>query len=844
MTERTVSIAIAISGQEQLSKVIQQQRQLLKNNKIDLSVNATGLDQAQKALAQSRAQTEAAVKDMRLLGDAVSSKAVPALAQYQNMLGAILTMGKATGQGIGSALKGVSAEFARQKTLAQFWGVGGLQMGVISLKSAFSGFLSGSGQGFTSWLQNSSAHLTAYRTQLVGATAVLVGMAAAAALSSKHSQNYIQSTLDSRLMARKLPDKAGAEAWIQSAQTTDWSAGRDSRMGVFQTVLSKNKAIGQKQAQKATEDIEKFYFANQEMLQKKGIASAEQLASEISAPQLSGDQAAKYEDIFGLGFSQISSTARLGRLSTEAKDINIDKAMQARPDEILTKRLGTATAAIGGSILPALNSVLGLFLKITDAVGAIPGLGAVIGWGAVLGGAATAGLVVVSMIGSLIPGLITVMGLLKNAAVATKLMAAAQWVLNVAMSANPLGIAIIAIAGLVAGLYILEKKFGLVTKAWQAFSGSSIGKGVIGYIENGKKAIGDMLGSLGKAYATGGLKGVLRLALDAMAANSPGLKVLLLIADFIRKLWVNSGALNKLFTTGLALWNKIADFFSWLLEKITGMIQWLRDGLGVTRSEAKAKMDKQASKEGLVWKDAIGDNPAQWYKNGVAAGVGASSDTLNRLKADYDRAPKGFFEALPGADSLRKAIENLTYALQHPVAAATAAASSAGGAIASASQSTMESDIKTVNQQIAAGQPVSSLSTDMGNPSGLLKIGYKALTGKDLWPSADVGGPITGSGGLVGHEGEEISPASVTAGGKTTLERINEIFSGGRVSGGQSINFAPVTTIILDIDQIDSDIDLERALAKAGDEFDRKLLFRLRNGLDSTSLRGLGYLRG
>ena len=78
-------------------------------------------------------------------------------------------------------------------------------------------------------------------------------------------------------MERKLSDKAGAEAWIQEAQGTDWSKGRESRMGVFQTVLSKNPYMGQKGAQKATEDIEKFFFANQEMLQKKGIQSAEDL---------------------------------------------------------------------------------------------------------------------------------------------------------------------------------------------------------------------------------------------------------------------------------------------------------------------------------------------------------------------------------------------------------------------------------------------------------------------------------------------------------------------------------------------------------------------------------------
>jgi hypothetical protein len=60
-------------------------------------------------------------------------------------------------------------------------------------------------------------------------------------------------------------------------------------MSVFQTVLSKNPYIGKKGAQKATEDIEKYFFANQEMLRKKGFESAEQLASAIPAPQLTGE---------------------------------------------------------------------------------------------------------------------------------------------------------------------------------------------------------------------------------------------------------------------------------------------------------------------------------------------------------------------------------------------------------------------------------------------------------------------------------------------------------------------------------------------------------------------------
>jgi hypothetical protein len=102
------------------------------------------------------------------------------------------------------------------------------------------------------------------------------------------------------------------------------------------------------------------------------------------------------------------------------------------------------------------------------------------------------------------------------------------------------------------------------------------------------------------------------------------------------------------------------------------------------------------------------------------------------------------------------------------------------------------------------------------------------------------GGTITGSGSIIGHAGEEVSPASVVVGAKSTLERMSEAAEGGR---GGSITVGD-TIINLHVDRIDSDIDLERALAKAGDEFDRLLMFKLRNLLDSGSLRGIGYLRG
>jgi len=70
---------------------------------------------------------------------------------------------------------------------------------------------------------------------------------------------------------------------------------------------------------------------------------------------------------------------------------------------------------------------------------------------------------------------------------------------------------------------------------------------------------------------------------------------------------------------------------------------------------------------------------------------------------------------------------------------------------------------------------------------------------------------------------------------------MTEAAAGSR--GGPNITIGG-TTININVDRMDSDIDLERALAKAGDEFDRQLMFKLRNLLDSNGLRNIAYMRG
>jgi len=988
MTERTVTIKIGTEGGDAvaslLAKLIKQRNSLRSKSSINLKVNADGIEQARKASEQIRAQSAGAIKDLGALGDAITSKAVAPWAQYQKLMGAALQASRAMGTGTVSALRAVSVEFDRQRTLALFWGTSGyIAIGLQSFKNNMGGFLASAGSGFTNWLKDASANLTQYRTALAASAAVLVGFAAAAGLSSKHAQNYITSTLDSRLMERKLTDKAGAAAWVESAQKTDWSAGRESRMGTFQTVLSKNQYMGQKSAQKATEDIEKFFFANQEMLKKKGYESAEQLASAVSAPVLSSEDATKFEDIFGLGFSTLTPQARLGRISTAApNDEELKKAEAARPNEILTKRLTATTASVGDAVLPVLNQVLGAFLDISGAIGKIPGLGPIIGWGTVLAGAASAGLIVVSMIGSMIPGLQLMYGLLKADTVARYANIAAQyamsaatlvsegimwasagamtalstlygllagsitlstiatWGLNAAMSAlavieaivaSPLLVPLAAVAVLIG---LVAYKTGILSALLKGFSSinlgevfKDLGKGDLGKVwkdlTKGFKlpSLAEMWGNLtsGMPDISGWLKNLkmpdmsqilpgakkaISIAFDVLTAASPLLKIIIIIVDFLKKLWQAGLNLNNLFGLGVSIWENLTNFLLGVWRAILDLPDKLKNAIwGKNGQESQnlqnAQQNAEANKLGnqvAADKNAPGKDASDEEKQAYAmkkaremypsktaysddALRGVANDIYNLLNARGGQDEQHYKEKLnlrsPEFGSTTPSKEDKTFT--GPVAAGEARDRYNQALVESGSQKVAVSKMtgnfftsfldvlsgKWSNQASATGTDAAtapkSLTVDdlqddtlyknklSGNQEYGKNIKSYLATGEtkiENWASLAKGGQIKATGSLIGHGGEEVSPADVTVGGKTTLEKINDIFSGGSISGqgGQPISISSPITV--NVAKMDGKADVKALVAQLGEEFDDKLLFRIRNKLDNTSTRSIAYMRG
>jgi hypothetical protein len=569
---------------------------------------------------------------------------------------------------------------------------------------------------------------------------------------------------------------------------------------------------------------------------------------------------------------------------------------------------------MGDAVLPPLLAIMNMFVKLSDIVGKIPGLGGALGWAAVLTGIAAAGLTVISVLAGLIGPLGMVIGLIKGAHLATVAFTAAQWLLNVALTANPVGVAIVAIVALIGVLYLLEKKFGIVTKAWNALKAG--------------------MSSLGGAFKDAGGMGVLKVGVEALVANNPMLKILLFQVDFLKKIWLGGDTLNKIMSGAMTIWQQMGMFFGWLqdglssiLATLTALKEKVESFFGGEEKKTSGALDESKIAADVEWaKNQRFDDGKRKYdvseatlraarveaETGMAqphAPMYNESDYTRivdafrgRIKSDYMESEK--YKQSPIPDAIKaadKKINKIALEGQEKADAAIANHDFLGfmanqysmgakvigamgeGALNLLTGKTGEEGAPSMDAGGSitgsgsiighAGEEVSPASAVVGAKTMLERMteaaegGIEANTkpadkiagsayvegglqayGRVLLdrlfggsPSMDAGGTITGSGSIIGHRGEEVSPASAVVGAKTTLESMTEAAAGSQ--GGQNITIGG-TTIHIHVDKMSSDIDLQKAISQAGDEFDRQLMFRLRNLLDSGSLRGIGYMRG
>lgn len=377
---------------------------------------------------------------------------------------------------------------------------------------------------------------------------------------------------------------------------------------------------------------------------------------------------------------------------------------------------------IGGLFLPGMNAILSVvnaliipFVKFIQYVialaSAIPGMNLVVTAASILA-VVTAVSALISFLGPIIAGLglasKAMMILSMYGSIAGAAFSAVAGTIGsiVAVLGGPVTIVLI----LAAAIGYLLYKTGYLQKAWDKFKNSAIGKDLIGgivagvawvttafnslfswiskkWVEIGTGTSGGLLGALGaimstlggvfdkidEAYANGDLG---ELAMNVAMAIFPPLmliKPITMIYDVLKNtiVWV----LEKLvvvFEWAVSLWKKAVSFLEWLWNGIKGMIGWLKDGLGITKSEAQKKATEYAASKGAKW---YGDeNKDQMWYNGAGYYTGEGGNqkklydaTLEGLQKKVDEAPKGVFEGIPGITDLTNAINSLTTAIEDKV---------------------------------------------------------------------------------------------------------------------------------------------------------------------------------
>lgn len=171
-------------------------------------------------------------------------------------------------------------------------------------------------------------------------------------------------------------------------------------------------------------------------------------------------------------------------------------------------------------------------------------------------------------------------------------------------------------------------------------------------------------------------------------AFAPILLPLVAVVKLIEKLVGGTDFIGKILDIGAGLWKKMTHFLAWVADGVkvlVGMVNWLRDGLGITKREKEADLAKTgasiAKSQGKVdakgkgipyeWMTISGSGTG-WFPKGTSESSGRSPNQglsgaeiarLNKGKEAVDNAPRGFFEGIPGIDLLTSAVVGLTKAM-------------------------------------------------------------------------------------------------------------------------------------------------------------------------------------
>jgi len=541
-------------------------------------------------------------------------------------------------------------------------------------------------EGVGSAIEGVKGKLAALTAILAGGS--LMGYSWKGAEESANYAEQVYDMLSTRKGSKKI-DQAALKTFVSKATDSGYTSSTDrlqlANLMIQRGAKTTDSAIG------ATEGIERKFITKREMLEKDyGISSAKSLGEYATQANIRGKQAQQdLDNIFGPGFSRKSQATRIKLLAKiDISDEDLDKALD--PLDVIQTRLHSISKSVGSELRGPLGAIADLFADFLGAVDRNPLLPKIL--------AITAGFVGVA---GAVVGIVVAMAEVKKALGAlemgSKLMSMGS------MLMNPY-VALIALAAI---LLIVAYKTGVLQKAWDKFQQSAIGKDIMSglqgladfagtlidrfskwYEDSGKnqmlsafftlvEVLGNAWDYVDKIYSTmtkGGANPIVA-ALTAISAAPLALGMGIAktvtgkdsgeLLDYLIELdqrWINYLITNfPLFGKIYEIIKKVHSVMEWLYSLLQGALAWIRDGLGITKSQKKEKLDKAAEAAGVTW-DA---DEQRWYKGNVPAtnpksGVSAATlANLDELKDKYEKAPKGFFEGIPGITDLTTALQNL-----------------------------------------------------------------------------------------------------------------------------------------------------------------------------------------
>ena len=329
---------------------------------------------------------------------------------------------------------------------------------------------------------------------VIGGLAAGLGLATAAAVEDQKAQELLANQLRTSAMATDDVIKSN-EDFISSMSTAKAVADDELRPAMANLVRSTGSVEVAQSLMNTALDIAAATGMDLETvtLALGKAANGQTAALTKLDPSLKGviDSSSTLDDITGALSVSFGGAADVAAKSYEGRM----KSMKIAMDE--TKE------SIGAALLPALGKLLEIMAPIAKFAQEHTTLFLI--FAGVIGGFAAA--IVIANIA------------MKAYAIATQVITAATALFNFVLSANPIGLVILAIAAIVAALVFLEKKFGVVTIAL-GIIGEGFTNGIINPI---KKAIGlivDLINFLGKipgVKAIGNVAGKLLSGIPGLA---------------------------------------------------------------------------------------------------------------------------------------------------------------------------------------------------------------------------------------------------------------------------------------------------------------------------------------